>query len=215
MSSINFKEMPPKLSKSKPQVISSTPTTPGVVTNARQVGFASINLSVLLPQLTTRRLPTYNAPWFTLRACPSSLLPTSPPPPFPPHMIKVRPESKIIKFGIVTSRAKLSKLAVERNMARRRIKSALDVVVNRGIGLGGGEDEGVEYVLDGESFHGGLIGIAYIWLCASDHTYFATLKGDILNAKYEEVVAHVAMALVKIRKSHTNGFEHAGKKFSR
>ncbi len=39
-------------------------------------------------------------------------------------------------FLLVSSKAKVSKLAVERNRAKRRLKAAVDLVVNRSIGSG-------------------------------------------------------------------------------
>ena len=68
---------------------------------------------------------------------PSHLLPTRAKSPFPAdyYTHKIKRAEKMVTFLLVVSKARVSSLAVERNRARRKLKTALDLVINRGIGL--------------------------------------------------------------------------------
>ena len=76
-------------------------------------------------------------PYFDLSCSPAQSMPARPPSPFPPdHRLHNKEEAeKQIIFLMVTSKNNVSRVAVERNRARRRLKSAVDLVVNRGVGL--------------------------------------------------------------------------------
>lgn len=55
----------------------------------------------------------------------------------------------LVRFAVISSKAAVSNLAVERNRARTRFKAAVDLVVRRGVGLQRGVDP-MDHLLPGE-----------------------------------------------------------------
>ena len=55
--------------------------------------------------------------------------------PFPEHLRGILKEHKVVKFSCMATIAKVSKKANKRRRVTRKLKSAVDLVVNRGVGL--------------------------------------------------------------------------------
>ena len=99
-----------------------------------QVKFHLLNLEENLPLNNRLVQTTFNCPEFILRTLPRERTPHTRPAPFPEHLIDHGKKAhRSIGLGIVTSKVRMSKLAVERNRGRRRIVEALGYVVNRGV----------------------------------------------------------------------------------
>jgi hypothetical protein len=116
-----------------------------------QVGWSTVALTEILPALHRGKITTARSAHFHIRAAPATSLPRPRPPPFPVEYLRKRPEAKIINFAFLATKAKVSKLATKRNHARRRLKAAVDLVVN---GRRGAEDSSLsgspDLVVDGE-----------------------------------------------------------------
>jgi RNase P protein component len=110
----------------------------------KQVRFARLDFETAVPKLHQIKLSVYRSPLFTLRACPSSRLPPHPEHPFPTSKADGTSETlgalPLVRFSVISSKAAVSKYAVERNRARTRFKAAVDTVIHRGVGVGEDED---------------------------------------------------------------------------
>ena len=113
----------------------------------------------MLPALHRGKVSKARSAHFHIRAAPSTALPRPRPPPFPTEYLRKRPQARVIRFAFTATKAGVSKLATTRNRARRRLKAAVEVVVNGrggyegsdGVGGVGGGVEGV----GGEGVGGG------------------------------------------------------------
>ena len=114
-----------------------------------QVGWSRGDHAQLLPALHGARSLTINTPYGQLRATPANSLPLPKVPPFPPQFIRERALDKLVTLMIVATKAKISKLATKRNKSVRDLHVAVDLVVNRGAGLGQ-EEDGWDLVSTGE-----------------------------------------------------------------
>jgi len=102
-----------------------------------QVGFQSLDLTSALPVSYRQATARSKCPFFELRAVPLSALPHPPPSSIPPEFWPKTGGRKVVKLAVVASISAVSKLAFERRRAARRLCSAIDLVVNRGVGLEG------------------------------------------------------------------------------
>mgnify|MGYP002718832935 CR=1 FL=1 len=90
------------------------------------------------------------SPNVLLRAFPVGAFAASATPPLPPQFLPKRTEPKVVTFGYMATKAKISNRANVRNRAVRRLKTAVDLVVNRGVSLDV-EENGWDLVSNGES----------------------------------------------------------------
>lgn len=99
----------------------------------KQVVFIGIDMNTALPKIFATKTPVYRSSGLSIRAFPAHLLPPRPAPPFPLDLIsKTRCENPCVYLSIITSKNQVSKLAMERNRVRRRLKAAWDRVINEG-----------------------------------------------------------------------------------
>ncbi|ODN83576.1 hypothetical protein L202_01691 [Cryptococcus amylolentus CBS 6039] len=150
---------------------------------AREKGirFIGIDLGTALPRIFTSR-PTmqYITPLFAIRLFPASALPLRPAPPFPLHAIarkrqEMKAEAACVYAVVIASKAKVSKLAVERNKVRRKIMEAMRTVVNAP----------------------GMVGKN---LVSPEHAYIISANPEVYDAPMEMLVNDVERSLVTIRK---------------
>jgi len=140
--------MPVLTSTGKKRVV-STPHQAAGRQLTTQVGWSRGDHAQLLPALHGARSLTINTPYGQLRATPANTLPKPKSPPFPPQFIRERALDKLVTLMIVATKAKISKLATKRNKTVRDFHGAVDLVVNRGAGLGQ-EEYGWDLVSTGE-----------------------------------------------------------------
>ncbi|ODO11067.1 ribonuclease P protein component [Cryptococcus amylolentus CBS 6273] len=143
--------------------------------------FIGIDLGTALPRIFTSR-PTmqYITPLFAIRLFPASALPLRPAPPFPLHAIarkrqEMKAEAACVYAVVIASKAKVSKLAVERNKVRRKIMEAMRTVVNAP----------------------GMVGKN---LVSPEHAYIISANPEVYDAPMEMLVNDVERSLVTIRK---------------
>ncbi|OWT38273.1 ribonuclease P protein component [Cryptococcus neoformans Bt1] len=129
-----------------------------------------IDMETALPKIFATKTPVYRSSGLSIRAFPAHLLPPRPAPPFPPDLIsKTRRENPCIYLSIITSKNQVSKLAVERNRVRRRLRAAWDKVINDG-------REG--------------------WrLVSPDYAYIVSVNGELNDAEFESIIQGVATGL--------------------
>ncbi|WVF67488.1 ribonuclease P protein component [Kwoniella sp. CBS 6097] len=158
------------------QTLSSISYPPSEYDDSR-VHFIGIDLESSLSRIYALKLPVFRSPSFNIRAYPSVFLPPRRSTPFPPaRNIQYRRERLCVYLGLMSSKNAVSKSAVERNRCRRRMKAALDEVVNGVEDLGGLDKEQRMKLVTPE--------FAYIIsLTAESHDVpYDTLKSDILNS---------------------------------
>ncbi|WVO21362.1 ribonuclease P protein component [Cryptococcus decagattii] len=136
----------------------------------KRVVFIGIDMNTALPKIFATKTPVYRSSGLSIRAFPAHLLPPRPAPPFPLDLIsKTRRENPCVYLSIITSKNQVSKLAVERNRVRRRLKAAWDRVINGG-------SEG--------------------WrLVSPDYAYVVSVNGELHDAEFESIVQEVATGL--------------------
>lgn len=136
----------------------------------KRVVSIGIDMETALPKIFATKTPIYRSPGLSIRAFPAHLLPPRPAPPFPPDLVsKTRHENPCVYLSIITSKNQVSKLAVERNRVRRRVKAAWDHVINDG-------REG--------------------WrLVSPDYAYIVSVNGELHDAEFESIVQGVATGL--------------------
>ncbi|GFZ50809.1 hypothetical protein JCM24511_08567 [Saitozyma sp. JCM 24511] len=139
------------------------------LSNARRVVFARLDFETAVPAIYSKRLPIFHCPFFSLRACPANQLPPHPASPFPTALTPARGRGRdmdldnnvpLVRFAVISSKAAVSNLAVERNRARTRFKAAVDLVVRRGVGLQRGVDP-MDHLLPGRVYLAAIFAAAY------------------------------------------------------
>ncbi|CAD6568460.1 MAG: hypothetical protein TREMPRED_004546 [Tremellales sp. Tagirdzhanova-0007] len=135
----------PRASPSRTQFpIPSPPTSlpnlsqlPPSPTEHRAVAFSGLDTEFAFTFVRRQGSISTSTPYFDISSTPSQSMPARPPNPFPANhrLHNAGKAAKQVTFLIVTSKNNVSRIAIERNRARRRFKSAMDLVVNRGIGL--------------------------------------------------------------------------------
>ncbi|ODN90717.1 hypothetical protein L198_06033 [Cryptococcus wingfieldii CBS 7118] len=150
------------------------------IAREKDIRFIGIDLGTALPRIFTSR-PTiqYTTPLFAIRLFPASALPLRPAPPFPLHAIarkrqEMKAEAACVYAVVIASKAKVSKLAVERNKVRRKVMEAMGKVVNApGMGKN---------------------------LVSPEHAYIISANPEVYDAPMETLVNDVERSLVTIRK---------------
>ncbi|WVQ95138.1 hypothetical protein IAU59_002232 [Kwoniella sp. CBS 9459] len=158
------------------QLSSSIPQPPSQFDDSR-VHFIGIDLESSLSRIYSHKLPVFRSPSFNMRAFPSAFLPPRRSIPFPTgRNTEYRKERLCVYLGLMSSKAAVSKLAVERNTCRRRVKTALEEVVNGRKDLHGlSRDERMRLVTPEYAY--------IISLTADSHDApYDSLKSDILNS---------------------------------
>ncbi|WVR09427.1 hypothetical protein IAU60_006494 [Kwoniella sp. DSM 27419] len=141
-----------------------------------KVHFIGIDLETALPKIFASKLPVYRSPsgLFNLRAYPSSFLPARRPPPFPMERnVEFRRTRLCVYTSVITSKAVVSKLAVERNRCRRRFKAALETVVN------------------GSEYTGGRSREGRMALVTPEFAYVASLTAELHDAPHAQLVSDI------------------------
>ena len=86
------------------------------------------------PIFTRPNLPTFRGNLFMIRAAPVKSISPAKPHPFPATTSeKDVLGTKRVVFGVITTKAAVSKLASERQRCRTRFKAAVEAVVNRNV----------------------------------------------------------------------------------
>nr|XP_031863958.1 ribonuclease P protein component [Kwoniella shandongensis]KAA5531030.1 ribonuclease P protein component [Kwoniella shandongensis] len=139
----------------------------------RKTKFIGIDLESSLSKIFLTKLPLYRSPLFNLRAFPSHLLPPRRPPPFPLDFGQhYRKENDCVQLAVIGSKSQVSKLAVERNRARRRFRAAMEMVVE-------GEEKG---------------------LVVPEYTYIASLTAEIHDAPFQQITDDILTGLRYLKK---------------
>ncbi|OCF32695.1 hypothetical protein I316_05616 [Kwoniella heveanensis BCC8398] len=157
--------------------VSTSVSSPASQFDDSRVHFIGIDLESALSKIYGHKLPVYRCPSFNIRAYPSAFLPPRRSTPFPPcRNMEYRRERLCVYLGLMSSKSAVSKLAVERNRCRRRVKTALDEVVNGVEDLGGlSKDQRMKLVTPEYAY--------IISLTAESHdAVYDTLKSDILKS---------------------------------
>ncbi|KAK8854618.1 ribonuclease P protein component [Kwoniella newhampshirensis] len=145
-----------------------------VVDQQKKTMFIGIDLESSLSKIFLTKLPLYRSPLFTLRAFPSHLLPPRRPPPFPLDFANAyREKNDCVYLAVIGSKSQVSKLAVERNRARRRFRAAIEQVVVQ-------EEKG---------------------LVVPHYAYVASLTAEIHDAKYETIANDIKEGLRYLRQT--------------
>ena len=110
-----------------------------ILKKRRIVGWSTVQLTHVLVPLHATPHAVFRSSTFSLRCARQDSLPQRKAPPFPASRLRKRVEPKVVQFAFTATKASVSKLAVVRNRARRRLKAAVELVVNRSMGLKEGE----------------------------------------------------------------------------
>jgi len=142
---IDFSQLPPRRTPYRPVSPHPSPCPhyapqverPSYSADEDQVIFTGYDPGLALNIYNRPEVLKTSSPLFSLFSAPSRYLQARLPSPFPPgyHHVTLGEGESIVKVVVIASKSKISKLASERNRARRRFRSALDMVVNRGVGL--------------------------------------------------------------------------------
>ncbi|WVQ72019.1 hypothetical protein IAR50_001563 [Cryptococcus sp. DSM 104548] len=156
------------------------------VARDKDIRFIGIDFASALPRIfSTRAIINQATPFFSIRLFPASALPLRPAPPFPLHAIAkkrqaMKAEAACVYAVVIASKAKVSKLAVERNKVRRKMMEAMGRVVNAPGGGGKG-------------------------LVSPEHAYIISANPQVYDAPMEALVNDVERMLVTIKKKLDRG----------